>query len=715
MQEVDYQAFYTDELERLEIDYKERRGEIVVELCPFCEGGQHRDKHTFSINVEKGIYNCQRAGCYVKGNIISWNRHFGNSAGPIVIGPRQATTKPRRNFTSLAQEYAEALRDGHAAAFAAYFGVSVDTVRKVGVGYSKKHRMFSMPMYSPNGKCYGISLRAPGGQKISVIGSEFDSLFGAENLPHLSKETLILFEGFSDYLKAVDDGVKGALGRHSAKSEAYLSNLGSFFANKQVVLATDNDSNEETRQNVLAAAESQAEKVERLGASHVSIWSPDEEKDYRDWRKKEGVGQFLWECVQPRARQDNSLKSLKSPVKRNWPKPPAPEAYHGLAGEIVRLIEPHTESDPIAILIQLLVAYGNVIGRNPYFLAEATKHFLNVYVVVVGETSKGRKGTSWGHVKKLFVGVDPEWVADRIFSGLSSGEGLISIVQDKIPEDLISDDKRILLYESEFAAVLRVLKREGNTLSPIFREAWDGDTLRVLTRKDPLKATNTHISLVGHITKDELVRCLSETEIGNGFGNRIVWVCTKRSKLLPEGGKIHTANLNPLITRLKQAVRFGTLVKELKRSPDARELWIQIYETLSQERPGDIGALTARAEAQVMRLASIYALLDCSPVIQKEHLKAAYALWEYIERSVEHIFDGHRTNPDAEKILYHLGRKSPAGMTTTEIIRLFANKRTPDVHAALKEQQDEKFITLVETKTAGRTSKAWYSAAKKAN
>jgi hypothetical protein len=33
-------------------------------------------------------------------------------------------------------------------------------------------------------------------------------------------------------------------------------------------------------------------------------------------------------------------------------------AYHGLAGDFVRTVEPHTESDPAGLLIQFLVAFG---------------------------------------------------------------------------------------------------------------------------------------------------------------------------------------------------------------------------------------------------------------------------------------------------------------------------------------------------------------------
>ncbi len=87
-----------------------------------------------------------------------------------------------------------------------------------------------------------------------------------------------------------------------------------------------------------------------------------------------------------------SHKSLMSHVQ-GWPQRLEKEAYYGVAGEIVRAIEPHTEADPAALLIQLLVAFGSAVGRGPYFPVEADRHHPNLFCCVAGETSKARKGT----------------------------------------------------------------------------------------------------------------------------------------------------------------------------------------------------------------------------------------------------------------------------------------------------------------------------------
>jgi hypothetical protein len=119
------------------------------------------------------------------------------------------------------------------------------------------------------------------------------------------------------------------------------------------------------------------------------------------------------------------------PIPESLPWPTLrPEALYGLPGEIVRAIEPHTEADPAALLANLLVAFGNAIGRGSYVEVGADPHHLNLDIALVGETAKGRKGMSWGPIRNLMHVADPEWADERVQNGLSTGEGLILAVRD---------------------------------------------------------------------------------------------------------------------------------------------------------------------------------------------------------------------------------------------------------------------------------------------
>ena len=178
----------------------------------------------------------------------------------------------------------------------------------------------------------------------------------------------------------------------------------------------------------------------------------------------------------------NVSDGAESKTIAKWPEPLAKEAFYGLFGDIVNAIEPESESDPAAVLLQAIVLFGCMVGRGPYVPVEGDEHHLNEFSLFVGDTAKARKGTSWGQVRKLF-----REIADcpLIVSGLSSGEGLIYHVRDERKEHILDKkskqmkevivpgitDKRLMVVEPEFAKVLRQAPRSGNTLSVTMREA----------------------------------------------------------------------------------------------------------------------------------------------------------------------------------------------------------------------------------------------------
>jgi Protein of unknown function (DUF3987) len=312
-------------------------------------------------------------------------------------------------------------------------------------------------------------------------------------------------------------------------------------------------------------------------------------------------------------------------------------------------------------------------------------------------------------------GVADDWLANNLSGGLSSGEGLIHALRDD--DDDPRTDKRLLVREGEFASVLKVLTREGNTLSAMLRQAWDGDTLRVLTKNAPEKASETHVSIIGHITQDELVRHLSATEAANGFGNRFLWFCVKRAQHLPFGGQLDSVDFAPVRAKLREAIAFVESLNDRRINFDeaASRLWAQVYPQLTQELPGLLGAMTARGEAQVVRLALIYALLDCSQVITVAHLQAALALWEYAHESAAFIFGEALGDPIVDTMLSAL-RVSEHGLTRTEISTLFGrNKPAAEIERALALLRRQQLAFCEREESAGRTIERWRAMGMKAS
>lgn len=393
----------------------------------------------------------------------------------------------------------------------------------------------------------------------------------------------------------------------------------------------------------------------------------------------------------------------------------SPVALYGLAGDIVSAVSPHSEAHPAALLVQTLVAFGNCVGRTAYFRAEADRHYLNLFVTLVGATSKGRKGTSWGQVRRFFEAVDSDWAANCIQHGLSTGEGLIWALRDDTGEDEDEDegraggDKRLMVVESEFASVLRVMSRQGNTLSAVIRQAWDAGDLRIMTKNSPARVTGGHISIVAHVTQEELRRNLSETESANGFANRFLWVATCRSKLLPEGGALSDGDCNPLVLHLRDALVRAHDVGEMARDEAARRRWHDIYAELSEGQAGLVGAVTSRAEAQTMRLACLYALLDCSQTVRAPHLEAALALWRYAEASARYVFGSEGGDRVAAAIVKALGRAGGRGLSRSELNDLFSgHQRRSVIDSALETLLSLGRAHPVVEESGGRPATRWF-------
>jgi hypothetical protein len=326
------------------------------------------------------------------------------------------------------------------------------------------------------------------------------------------------------------------------------------------------------------------------------------------------------------------------PVPSGWPEPPGPAVYHGLAGDIVNTLAPHTEADPVAVLVQLLVACGALIGRGAWFEVEATRHHPAEFAVLVGESflahgGLAHGGSSYAHVEQLLGEIDPGFSL-RMENGLSDGEGLVWALRDPDGKDPGASDRRLLVTEPEFARVLG--GRKLSSLSPVLREAWDGEDLETLPRKSQIRASEAHLALIAHITAAELRHCSTTISIENGLLKRFLFVACRRTHLLPEGGDENPLAKTGLKDRLAQALEHARGAGELRLHPGAEELWTTWYiEMARRSLEGLTGALTSRAEAHSKRLAMIYALLDGASSIEVEHLQAALALWDYAARSAE--------------------------------------------------------------------------------
>lgn len=653
---MDYKKYFEENIEQFKLGSNNQ----ATGLCPF-----HDDHNpSFSCNIETGLWKC--FGCGESGNFAAFMRKVGYEG------------YEQNDF--IAYTYCNA--DGQECC----------QVRRYA---NKKFLAFHLEE--------GDWVKGWAGPKMLY------------NLPCIkNEETVFVVEGEKDVDSLSNIEIPATTSPFGAGKwqDDYSADL----KDKIVIIIPDQDSIGQKH------AQQVAESVVKT-AQKVLILNLPKSKDVTEWLENHGgdVDQLLELCASPEfvteyKATDITLTELKNLTRtqKQWPVM-REEAYHGLAGKIVSAIDPFTEADKNAVLLNLLTIFGNVVGNKPHFKVEHTQHPLKIYTCVVGESSKGRKGTSVSTILKLFTLADPTWSDKVVRSALSSGEGLIQnlkdndedIKKDSVAEpnldnnaenksdsnvdgrpsfsrakqflnDLIQtseeDDRRILLYEEEFAVPLKKMNSENNTLSGILRQAWDSKTLKIMTRTNPVTASNTHVSLIAHVTISDLLRYLNQNDMANGFGNRFIWIMAKRSKIIPSPKGIPESDLANFAHELKQIISEVKQFDEIHRSAEAEKLWTEKYELLSCERYGLTGSLLNRAEAQTMRLACIYALLDRKNQVEADHLKAAFAVWSYCEDSTHYIFGNKTGHPVADQILDALQAKTE--LSKEDINKLFSNNKS---------------------------------------
>jgi hypothetical protein len=160
-----------------------------------------------------------------------------------------------------------------------------------------------------------------------------------------------------------------------------------------------------------------------------------------------------------------------------------------------------------------------------------------------------------------------------------------------------------MVIDGEFAATLRAMQRQGNTLSAVIRTTWDGQDIEPLTKNARIRVTEPHIGLVAHITARELTELLKKSDISNGFANRFLWGSVWRPKKTPFPEAMPEEDVTRIAKVLVSAIKAAHRPGELTMTVAAKEEFARRYLGHLTVDYGDVaGEATARAEAQVVRL-----------------------------------------------------------------------------------------------------------------
>jgi len=363
--------------------------------------------------------------------------------------------------------------------------------------------------------------------------------------------------------------------------------------------------------------------------------------------------------------QIGNRKPLMADAAANWPGPveidphrnaPRPDAkcLYGLVGDVARTGSENTEANSFAIAACFMSYLSVAIGRGAYMPIGDDWHHARLFLLHVGRSGRGRKGTATKLIKRIHKAVlaIDEHLAPQVHDGgLSSREGLALMIHDgyKIGKEDVPpiNDKRLWVLESEFANVMHQTAREGNTLSAALRDCWDGGSIKPATKSVRIWATSTHVGLTGNVTPSELLSMLKSRELSNGFANRFLIYFAEQTTINPYPKYTPDDVVQNLAERVAEVLRFTQSDRHVERdwmrvelSPDARVQYAKLYKgELRDDRFGNtVNGLLERRAPMLLRIAMLFALTDLNPVIEVRHLNAALAWVRYWIESVRFIF-----------------------------------------------------------------------------
>jgi hypothetical protein len=339
-----------------------------------------------------------------------------------------------------------------------------------------------------------------------------------------------------------------------------------------------------------------------------------------------------------------------------------PVGLYGILEQIVDAACERTEAVPTSVAINVLARFAATIGRTAYVQIGDQTRYLNFNALIVGPTAKGRKGTSADMPAKLFRHAE---LLNGAFTpplqeltALSTGEGLIHRVRDPRYHDDSGAcidkgvaDKRLLCEVSEFGGTLAVATRKENPLTAVIRDAFDNKTLTTPTKTSFNRATGAHIVIVGHITEIELVKLLTENDVGNGLANRFGMFYSARTKLVPDPKPTPQAQMDYFANWIHHAAAQAINTGLVQMDDEAREHWDDTYRTIhSRTHAPKVAKLLERQDVYVRMLSALIALINGETTVRAQHIDAALAWTSYWETTANFIFSTSAKNKSAHAI-----------------------------------------------------------------
>lgn len=349
------------------------------------------------------------------------------------------------------------------------------------------------------------------------------------------------------------------------------------------------------------------------------------------------------------------------------------DAFYGLAGKLAQEVAPISGVSKEALLYQFLVCIGSICGPKFFYSIGGKKINPSDYLIVLGSTGASKKGTSFGDVKWFFDKYYPEFSQKKLKTGVNSGEGLINCIRDRVVVkekdktgkeiEVVKDEgalsKIVLFLETEFSRLLKAGKRDGSTVTEIYRNAWDQVPLEINTSQRSIRSTDYSVSLIAHITPKEFKSLVSEIDSSNGYLNRFMFCLIGSAEPRPFPTSFEKVDFSFSIELISVLCLINSLEnEELVLADSAKSLYEEYFNEYHYRAEDELSELTSRNIPHLLKMAMIYAILDQSFEIKIEHLKAAKALVDFSEASIRNIFKDKMFSRKEMKVLKFLGQNS---------------------------------------------------------
>ncbi|MDA1055006.1 MAG: toprim domain-containing protein [Planctomycetota bacterium] len=251
------------------------------ERCPICERGdwclvtgpEGNPTAAICARIESDKRSGDAGWLHRLQDDESWQRPRRRTVR--IAAPGVATTP---DLASLAERCSQAIRPDVLDRLAEGLGLSIESLRRLRVGWSGEHRAYTFPMSDASGGVLGIRLRLPNGRKLSVCGGK-EGLFIPSDLSNAGP--LLICEGPTDTAAILDLGFN-AVGRPSCSGGTrLLVDLVQRRQAAEVVIVADTDAHDAGNRG----AENLAAVLVTYAASVRVIAPTGGCKDAREWKR----------------------------------------------------------------------------------------------------------------------------------------------------------------------------------------------------------------------------------------------------------------------------------------------------------------------------------------------------------------------------------------------------------------------------------------------